>query len=151
LQKLEAHFSDYESFHRTKGNELCHYIGIPLILFSTLGLLLRVKFGPLDAAFVVWAFSFVFYLRLNLTFGFLFSLLTFAAYFAGRFVSFEIHLALFIVGWIVQLVGHVAYEHRSPAFLKNIAHVLIGPFWIFMRAIGQRRIHTPDKGSPQGG
>ena len=39
---LQGHFSDYASFHRTPGNQACHYVGIPLIVFSLLALLARV-------------------------------------------------------------------------------------------------------------
>jgi len=39
----------------------------------------------------------------------------------------------FILGWILQFVGHGVFEKKSPAFLKNVAHVLIGPLWIFAK------------------
>ena len=38
--------------------------------------------------------------------------------------------ALFVVGWIFQFVGHSVYEKRSPAFLTNALHLLVGPLWI---------------------
>ena len=39
-------------------------------------------------------------------------------------------IALFIVGWIFQFVGHSVYEKRQPAFLTNAMHLLVGPLWI---------------------
>ena len=42
-------------------------------------------------------------------------------------------LALFIVGWILQFVGH-AIEGNQPAFFKNPLYLLVGPLWLFKRA-----------------
>jgi uncharacterized membrane protein YGL010W len=53
-----------------------------------------------------------------------------AFYFLGAAISFWIHGALFIVGWIFQFIGHSVYEKKQPAFLRNFVHLLIGPLWI---------------------
>jgi uncharacterized membrane protein YGL010W len=36
-----------------------------------------------------------------------------------------------VVGWVFQFVGHVRYEHRKPAFVDDIAGLLIGPLFVF--------------------
>lgn len=41
-------------------------------------------------------------------------------------------LALFVAGWILQIVGH-AIEGNQPAFLKNPVYLLIGPLWLLRR------------------
>ena len=42
-------------------------------------------------------------------------------------------LVLFIVGWILQFVGH-AIEGNQPAFFRNPVYLLIGPLWLLRRA-----------------
>ena len=42
-------------------------------------------------------------------------------------------LALFIVGWILQFVGH-AIEGNQPAFFKKPVYLLVGPLWLLRRA-----------------
>ena len=42
-------------------------------------------------------------------------------------------LAMFVVGWIFQFVGH-AIEGNQPAFLKNPVYLLVGPLWLMRRA-----------------
>ena len=42
-------------------------------------------------------------------------------------------LALFVVGWILQFVGH-AVEGNQPAFFKNPMYLLVGPWWLLRRA-----------------
>ncbi|HEX8473168.1 MAG TPA: DUF962 domain-containing protein [Pyrinomonadaceae bacterium] len=44
-------------------------------------------------------------------------------------------LALFIVGWILQFVGH-AIEGNQPAFFRNPVYLLVGPLWLVRRAAG---------------
>ncbi len=50
-------------------------------------------------------------------------------------------LGLFVVGWILQFIGH-AIEGNQPAFFKNPMYLLIGPWWLARRtaaAIGFRK------------
>ena len=42
-------------------------------------------------------------------------------------------LSLFIVGWILQFVGH-AIEGNQPAFFKSPVYLLVGPLWLLRRA-----------------
>jgi uncharacterized membrane protein YGL010W len=41
-------------------------------------------------------------------------------------------LALFVVGWILQFVGH-AIEGNQPAFFRNPVYLLVGPLWLVRR------------------
>jgi uncharacterized membrane protein YGL010W len=41
-------------------------------------------------------------------------------------------LALFVVGWIFQFVGH-AIEGNQPAFFRNPVYLLVGPMWVVRR------------------
>lgn len=50
------------------------------------------------------------------------------------FFSWRWALALFIVGWILQFIGH-AIEGNQPAFFRNPVYLLIGPLWIVRRAL----------------
>ncbi|HEX8179923.1 MAG TPA: DUF962 domain-containing protein [Pyrinomonadaceae bacterium] len=43
-------------------------------------------------------------------------------------------LALFVVGWILQFVGH-AIEGNQPAFFRNPLYLIIGPLWLARRAL----------------
>jgi uncharacterized membrane protein YGL010W len=41
-------------------------------------------------------------------------------------------LGLFVVGWILQFLGH-AVEGNQPAFFKNPVYLLVGPLWLIRR------------------
>jgi uncharacterized membrane protein YGL010W len=120
---LQKYFADYDGFHHTRGNKICHTLGIPLIVVATLGFF--------QAGIVLWALASAWYIKLDWRIGLPFSLLTLAGYFLGRATPHPILITIFILGWIFQGVGHAIYEKKSPAFLKNLTHLLIGPLWIY--------------------
>ncbi len=49
------------------------------------------------------------------------------------FFNWRWALALFVVGWVFQFVGH-AIEGNQPAFFRNPVYLLIGPLWLAPRA-----------------
>jgi uncharacterized membrane protein YGL010W len=49
------------------------------------------------------------------------------------FFNWRWALALFVVGWVFQFLGH-AVEGNQPAFLKNPLYLLVGPWWLIRRA-----------------
>jgi len=60
------------------------------------------------------------------------------------FFSWRWALAVFVLGWILQFVGH-AIEGNQPAFFKNPVYLLVGPLWLVRRvgsAIGFTKPHT---------
>jgi uncharacterized membrane protein YGL010W len=139
---LKAHFSDYAAFHGTPGNKACHYIGIPLIVISLFALLSAVPLFAVGAytvtlAEVVLLAATAYYLRLDPVLAVLMLAASALLIFVGRQLSARVAIALFVVGWIFQFVGHYVYEKRSPAFYRNLAHVLVGPLWILAKATGR--------------
>ena len=44
-------------------------------------------------------------------------------------------IGLFVVGWVFQFIGHVAYEHRKPAFVDDVIGLLIGPLFVLAEAL----------------
>jgi len=50
---------------------------------------------------------------------------------AGRAAGdWRIGLAAFVLGWVFQGIGHARYEKNRPAFLKNLAHLMVGPLFL---------------------
>lgn len=130
-------FDDYAAYHRDPRNRLCHEIGIPLIVLSLEALLRYVPLAQMNLAQIVTLAVMVYYVRLvhRAAVPALIGLLL--LYLLGTFVPWQAALALFVIGWILQFVGH-AYEGKRPAFLTNVAHLLIGPLWIAHLAVRRR-------------
>jgi uncharacterized membrane protein YGL010W len=139
---LRSHFSDYAAFHGTPGNRACHYVGIPLIVLSLYSMLSAVPLFTVGAftvtlAEVLLVGATVFYLTLDVVLAVLMLAISVVSILVGRRIPIGIAVALFVVGWIFQFIGHYVYEKRSPAFYRNLAHLLVGPLWILAKATGR--------------
>ena len=139
---LKAHFADYAAFHGTAGNKACHYVGIPLIVLSILALLARVPLFEVGGFTVTAAEVFLvlvtaYYLTLDTVLAVIMLAASAALLALGRPLPVAVSVALFVLGWIFQFVGHYVYEKRAPAFYRNLAHLLVGPLWIVAKAVGR--------------
>ena len=135
MRDIRVLFDDYAAYHQTKGNKLFHRLGIPMIMFSLIGMLTLVKIVDagtvrFDAAMLLIALSCAYYFVLEWRLGIAMMVVSIAFYFAAAFLPLFWNLAIFILGWIFQFIGHKVYEHRNPAFFTNFVHLLIGPLWI---------------------
>jgi uncharacterized membrane protein YGL010W len=128
---IQALFADYASYHRTKGNKAFHRLGIPLIMLTLIGMLVRVHVaGRVDAAMILIALAEIYYLLAEWRLAIAMLAVSIAFYFIGAAIPLWLNAALFVLGWIFQFIGHSVYEHRNPAFFRNFTHLLIGPLWI---------------------
>ena len=70
MKPVDALLADYASYHRARGNIICHFIGIPLIIFGIFSLLQLLRFGmisglPLTAAEIFIAIVTIYYFSLD--------------------------------------------------------------------------------------
>lgn len=139
---LKAHFADYAAFHGTPGNQACHYVGIPLIVLTIFSFLAQVPIGHVGgfaltlAELLIVAVT-VYYLTLDATLALLMLLASVVLDAAARPIPPLVAVGLFVLGWVFQFVGHYVYEKRSPAFFRNVTHLLVGPLWILAKATGR--------------
>jgi uncharacterized membrane protein YGL010W len=139
---LRAQFADYAAHHGTPGNRLCHSVGIPLIVLTTFGLLGRVGLFDLGGftvtlAEVVLLAATLYYLTLDAPLAGMMAVAAGGLLVLGRVLPLWAVLALFVAGWILQFIGHYVYEKSSPAFFRNLVHLLVGPLWILAKATGR--------------
>jgi uncharacterized membrane protein YGL010W len=43
-------------------------------------------------------------------------------------------LAVFVIGWIIQFVGHI-FEGRKPAFVDDVVGLMVGPMFVVGEAL----------------
>jgi uncharacterized membrane protein YGL010W len=137
---LRERLDEYRSVHTTYGNVVCHWVGIPLIVVAVLGALARVPIADiggfaLTAAELLLAVALLYYARLDAVLAAIMIPVIVPLDLAGRALPLWANGALFVIGWIFQLVGHSVYEKKSPAFLRNFVHLLIGPLFLLAKAV----------------
>ena len=122
-------FEQYGEFHRHPTNKAIHWVCVPLIVWSVLGVVWSV--APL-AAYVAIAAALVFYgwLSPRLALGMLvvLALMLWPLTLLGPH-ALVVCLVVFVTAWIGQFVGHV-FERRRPAFLDDVRSFLIAPAWL---------------------
>jgi uncharacterized membrane protein YGL010W len=146
--RLPALFEDYAAYHRHPMNKLCHYLGIPLIVFTLVGILgqhsLGVTLGVAAAALAYQA-------RLSPMLTLLFAFFVGASVLTAPRLDARVLWAGFVSGWALQFLGHYGFEKRSPAFFKNLQQLLVGPIWILGTLTGtpsspREALDTPQPG-----
>lgn len=154
MQKLakrpvDIYFDQYGESHQNQTNELIHWICVPLIVFSLLGLVWQIPFPHLDflgqyngyfnwASFLI-AFAMYYYFTLSPVLFFLMiwviGLMSYGIVklehwqAAGGPAAWLVFAIIFVVAWIGQFIGH-KIEGKKPSFLDDVKFLLIGPIWL---------------------
>lgn len=146
MKSLNQWFDEYAVSHQNETNQKIHYICVPAIFFSIVGMLMSIPnqflqnlMGLNNPYLENWAaialiFYSLFYLRLSFSM-FLrilgFSILCLIGnYHLGIYMPlFYTSLAIFVIAWIGQFYGHKV-EGKKPSFFKDLQFLLIGPAWV---------------------
>lgn len=133
VDQLLAHYAES---HRNPRNELIHFVAIPLIMLSLVGLLFAVH--PW-VAYAFLAASMVYYARLSTTFLLVMAVLSGIALLLVQAMGsrvLPISAALFIMAWIGQFVGH-RMEGKKPSFFEDLQYLWVGPLFVLSRLFAQ--------------
>ncbi len=140
MKTLIDQLGQYAEYHRDRRNIATHFVGIPLIVVAVAVLLSRPgteAFGLwLSPAALVSLVSALYYFRLDLRYGLVMAVLLAGSLWIGAALAVQgtaawlgAGLGLFVVGWIIQFVGHY-YEGRKPAFVDDLTGLIIGPLFV---------------------
>ncbi len=141
MKTMQQWLDEYGSHHQNGINKSIHWICVPLIFFSVVGLLYSVKIQyvvfefRLNLAVFALVFVMLYYQKLSvpLSFGmFLFSILCLFFCNLIEINGYKLWLAsiiIFVSAWIGQFIGH-KIEGQKPSFLDDLQFLLIGPAWL---------------------
>lgn len=142
MQKIQSLLDEYSENHQNKTNKLVHWICVPTIFFSIIGLLYSIKIPyfilpdiQLNAAHLGILAALIYYFRLSksLTVGlFIFTIVCLWLCYSIEEEALNlwlICLILFVAAWAGQFWGH-KIEGKKPSFLKDLQFLLIGPAWL---------------------
>ena len=152
MKTAQQWFDEYAVSHQNETNINIHFICVPAIFFSVIGLLmsipstfLEITFGLYNPILENWAamvavFILIFYLRLGfwhfVNMLFLTILCIIGNYWLSGLGNLAItSLVIFVIAWIGQFYGHKV-EGKKPSFIKDLQFLLIGPLWV-LKKIGK--------------
>ena len=143
MRTVNQWLSEYGESHQNPLNKRLHWICVPIIVLSLVGLLWSL---PVPSAFrevssllnwgtLLLLFAVLYYFAMS------WSLALGMALFVAIVISLVTALdrlpwslwmtclSLFVVSWIGQFIGH-HYEGKRPSFFKDVQFLMIGPLWL---------------------
>lgn len=144
----------YAESHRDPLNCAMHIIGNPILFLAAvlpLGLLPITAFGVQTSAAVLLVMpALLLWIAFDVAIGVAIVGAAIPLLFAAAIIAGHVSIAwvwtitvgLTVIGWALQIVGHLLFEHRRPALLDNPIHMLMSPMYIFAKlfiALGFRR------------
>ncbi|MGB0166550.1 MAG: DUF962 domain-containing protein [Luteibaculum sp.] len=147
MKTADQWFSEYGESHQNSTNKTIHWICVPAIFFSILGLLAAIPHQGLDAVvgehwapYVNWSLALIipgmiFYLIMSIPL--FIGISAFSALCLYGIALIEqsalplgwTSFSIFALAWIGQFIGH-KIEGKKPSFFKDVQFLLIGPAWL---------------------
>jgi uncharacterized membrane protein YGL010W len=148
MRTLTQQLTQYAAYHRDRRNIATHFVGIPMIVLALAVLLSRPAWlfaalpMPLSPAWALFVVATLYYLVLDVPLGLMMAVVSALCLACGQWLAAQSTLTwlvagigLFVVGWVFQFVGHMAYDHRKPAFVDDVVGLLIGPLFVLAEAL----------------
>ncbi|MCP9752809.1 DUF962 domain-containing protein [Ferruginibacter sp. HRS2-29] len=142
MKTLQQWLAEYGESHQNGTNKTIHWICVPAIFFSIVGLLYSIKLPAsiagyqLNIATILLILVILYYASLSKTLWL--GMLLFGAFClwlchlverSGFMQLWLLSLIVFAVAWVGQFYGHKV-EGKKPSFLKDIQFLMIGPAWL---------------------
>ena len=135
MKTITEWFDEYSESHQNKTNKLIHWVCVPTIYFSIIGILAH--FSALLTTLLL-VLAFIFYARLDLVLAVAMATLTLIM--AWLIITLPVgtgfYIAVFIAAWLGQFYGH-KIEGKKPSFFKDLQFLLIGPIWCMDAYLGK--------------
>jgi uncharacterized membrane protein YGL010W len=129
-RQVDILLAKYAESHLNHTNEIIHFICVPAIVFSLLGLIWAAH--PL-AAIALTVISLAYYLTLSPSFAVGMLVMSGAMlavlYALPQQWVWQLSLAVFVIAWIGQFIGH-KIEGKKPSFFDDLRFLLIGPLFV---------------------
>ena len=136
---------EYGESHQNPINKNIHWICVPLIMLSLIGLLWSIPYSfdftligssySINFAIIFLLLVTIYYFRLSksLCIGMIIIsyMLIKGVYLLNQlnYSLWKISLIIFTIAWIGQFIGH-KIEGKKPSFFEDLQFLLIGPAWL---------------------
>ena len=143
MRSLQEWLDEYSESHQNKTNKKIHFVAVPVIYFTVVGLLYSIPSLAMlgeqwwnNWAILIMIPVMAFYLSLSVSLAIGMTVFTFACFYlvdiyakVGPTSVLTMSITLFVAAWILQFYGHKV-EGKKPSFVKDLAFLLIGPAWV---------------------
>ena len=130
MRTIDTLLAKYSESHLNPTNEVIHFICVPVIVFTLLGLLWSIHW---IVAVAVTLASLAYYVKLSKPFAIGMALMSglmllILAALPDQAIL-PLSIAIFVLAWVGQFIGH-QIEGKKPSFLEDLRFLLIGPLFV---------------------
>ena len=147
MRRIDELLLEYGESHQNATNKAIHWICVPLIFFSIVGLLASIPSSIVQSmlgygnpyanwAGIVLILVVVYYVSLSIPLSIGMMLFGVLCLFLANFIVrlniaplWVVSLIIFALAWVGQFYGHKV-EGKKPSFFKDVQFLLIGPAWL---------------------
>ena len=143
MKKINSLLNQYGESHKNGTNKLIHWICVPAIFFSIVGLVSIIPFPweiniyegiNLSWALIALVLVLLYYVSLSVSLSLGMLLFSIGCIFLCSKINVSmyalwIYIGIFAFSWVSQFIGH-NIEGKKPSFLQDIQFLLIGPAWL---------------------
>jgi len=147
MRRIDALLSEYGESHQNETNKAIHWICVPLIFLSVVGLIASIPSGMVQSVmgegnpYANWAavlliLVILYYASLSIFLSVGMMLFSALCLFLINLIAqlgiaplWLVSIVIFVVAWVGQFYGHKV-EGKKPSFLKDVQFLLIGPAWL---------------------
>jgi uncharacterized membrane protein YGL010W len=126
IDQLLAHYGEC---HQHPVNERIHFVAIPLIMLTLIGLMFEIHPA---VAYVFLTASMFYYLRLSLVFSMVMAVWTLIMLVLVNAMGehrLVICVLVFMGAWVLQFIGH-KLEGKKPSFFEDVQYLWVGPLFV---------------------
>jgi uncharacterized membrane protein YGL010W len=144
MRKIDSLLSEYGESHQNVTNKTIHWICVPLIFFSMVGMVASIPSAAVQNIFGAnanWAtvaliliLAYYIFLSISLSVGM--AVFAFVCLYLTRAIALSdlaplwlVCIIIFALAWVGQFYGHKV-EGKKPSFFKDLQFLLIGPAWL---------------------
>jgi uncharacterized membrane protein YGL010W len=146
MRKIDQLLAEYGESHQNVTNKTIHWICVPLIFLSLMGLIASIPSGLVQSFLgvgnpyanwgtVVLLLAIAYYVSLSIALTIGMALFGLGCLVLNRIIAqsglslWLVSLIIFAAAWIGQFYGHKV-EGKKPSFFKDLQFLLIGPAWL---------------------
>jgi len=153
--ELGQFYFNYARYHYNPINKRIHMIFIPILVFTIFamghhGFQFKFSLGGEDIIFdiglILTTLVIPVYYVVDIATGLATTVFGLSAYFGSVYLyehnwqwfngnHLQYMVALHVLSWIVQFIGHGIYEKRKPALLENILNIFAAPFFFVFEVL----------------
>ena len=147
MKPVQIWLDEYAESHQHPTNIAIHWICVPLIMLSIIGLLANIKlnigflsnfpeYNHVGLVLVILGSIYYYFLSKPLLLGMIpiscFMMIIVALLSKLTIPLWIVSLIIFIIAWAGQFYGH-RIEGKKPSFFKDIQFLMIGPLWLLSK------------------